>query len=137
MDATWRLLDYSLEHLGKYVYIFKFFVYCTTELGPAGFWVEVTSSLDLKSSSLVGQQIKRVVKHPKLELPSYREAGVWAVDVVSRAAGGDAPAVTGQNVLTRSLKVKGPAIEGVVVRIPEHCAHTWLCKGQETKTKME
>lgn len=55
----YQLLAYSLDYLGQYVYLFKFFVYCATELGPAGFWV------DLKSSSLVGQQIKTVVKYPK------------------------------------------------------------------------
>ncbi len=69
-------------------------------------------------------------KMPKLKLPSYHEAGVWVidVDVVSWSSREGAATITSQYVLTGSLKVKGPAIEGVVVRVAKDCTYTWLCR---------
>lgn len=69
----------------------------------------------------------------KVKLPSYHEAGVWAVDVISRSSEGGAATITSQYVLTGSLKVKGPAIEGVVVRVTKDCTYTWLCRWTEAK----
>lgn len=63
----------------------------------------------------------------------YREAGVWVVDV--NAGPWSATAVTSQHILTRSLEVKGPAIERVVVGVSKNCAYTWLLKvGQKEGT---
>ena len=71
------------------------------------------------------------------ELLSYHKAGVWVVDVdvVSWSSRGGAATITSQNVLTGALEVKGPAVEGVVVRVAKDCAHTWLCRGTEAKTE--
>lgn len=60
-------------------------------------------------------------------LSSYREARVGAVDVISRACRGDGAAVTSQHILTSPLKVKGSAVECVVVRVAEDRTHAWLC----------
>lgn len=78
---------------------------------------------------------QNAVKCP--ELQSYHETGVWAVDVdvISWSSSGGAATVTSQYVLTGSLKVKGPAVKGVVVRVAKDGTHTWFCRG--TKTKRE
>lgn len=66
---------------------------------------------------------------------SYREAGVWIIDVaiISWTSRGEAATVTSQNVLTGSLKVKGPAVEGVVVGVAKHSTYTWLCRKTQTE----
>lgn len=65
---------------------------------------------------------------PGIVLHQHREAGVWAVDVdvVSRPSRGNAATITSQHILTRPLKVEGPAVEGVVVRVAKHCTYTRL-----------
>lgn len=65
---------------------------------------------------------------PGVILHQNHEAGVWAVDVdvISWTSRRKAATVTSQHVLTGSLKVKGPAIESVVVRVAKYCTYTRL-----------
>lgn len=67
---------------------------------------------------------------PSIILHQHREAGVWVVDV--NAGPWSATAVTSQHILTRSLEVKGPAIERVVVGVSKNCAYTWLFSANRT-----
>lgn len=65
---------------------------------------------------------------PGVILHQHREARVWAVevDVIPRPSRGNATTITSQNILTSSLKVKGPAVKGVVVRVAKDRTHAWL-----------
>lgn len=72
-------------------------------------------------------------------LPFYREARVWAVevDVIPRPSRGNATTITSQNILTSSLKVKGPAVKGVVVRVAKDCTHAWLWSRTKKKKALD
>lgn len=59
-------------------------------------------------------------------LHQHREARVWAVDIIPRTSRRDATTITSQNILTGTLKVKGPAVKGVVMRVTKDCTYTWL-----------
>lgn len=61
---------------------------------------------------------------PSIVLHQHREAGLQVVDVIPWPSSGDAATITSQYVLTRSLKVKGSAVEGVVVRVAKDSAYT-------------
>lgn len=66
-----------------------------------------------------------------MKLRPYHEAGVRAADGASWTSRGKSAAVTGQNVLTGSLEVKGPAVEGVVVRVAKDGADARFCTDRE------
>lgn len=54
------------------------------------------------------------------------------VDVISWYSRGGAATITGQYILTSTLKVKGPSIEGVVMRVAKDCAYTWFFSANRT-----
>lgn len=67
----------------------------------------------------------------------YHETRVWAAnDAIPWCTRGGATAVTSQDVLARSLKVEGSAVEGVVVRISKNCTDTRLCGGEEANDEI-
>lgn len=99
------------------------------------------TSLFLQRLTLANLQISRYLlphltlfnslngyKITKIKLSTYREAGVGAVDVdgAPRCRERNAAAFTSQHVLTGPLEVKGPPVEGVVVRVSKDCTHPRL-----------